>query len=786
MKTIGPYQVERELARGAMGAVYVCRDPEGARRVAVKVITLPRDAESTARFEREARALARLEHPGIVAVHDLGEHCGLPFLVMELIEGESLARRLKRGGPLAPESAVRLVEHMARAIAHAHAHGILHRDLKPDNVVFNGDRPVVTDFGLAVDLEAETDRLTRTGQTLGTPGFMSPEQANGDWRRMGPGTDVYALGATLYALLTGSSPFAGRSALAMLAATLEQEPSPPSASADVSPELDAIVMRCLAKEPDDRYGTAEDLADDLAACLTHPAGSQQKRWPTIAGVVAALGLAVLAFVLAARPTASTPLPVTPDTVTGPPQLLVTAPPETLFKTYAATVRVEGQVSGPTGPPVRIRVGTLEKTVPRGSPFAMDVPIPLGQSSVAVEAEGFRRLRVERQVRRLALPDWYAAQKPEDQAPLPLPGGLDFGEEPGDYVNLRDGSILRWAGAGIFMGKAEVTLAQYRAFCDETGRRLSPRNRRLVGAIDSTPISNVTFFDAWGYCHWAGLRLPTEGEWLHAATAGGTRVYPWGDAPPRDEQVNLRGTRGSPWVVGSAPRGASAAGCLNLMGNVMEWVDGTLDAPQREGYMWAARGGSYLTPVDALTTRTELWHANANPDLGFRVCRRASDPLPPPIPKIRWSIRFFPSTTGDLPPQQAPRDRAALRALADAVAPVSVACLDLDFREGPPEQALRELASARLPADHFAAIAEGRVRLPKGRWTVRLVCDDGAEVTLDDDSQPLLSQWDYGSMRMLSKSFVVEEPREVRLRVDYFELDGYARLLVDLHATLDTD
>jgi predicted Ser/Thr protein kinase len=783
VKTIGRYHVERELAHGAMGAVYACRDPGAARRVAIKVITLPLNDESTARFQREARSLARLRHPGIVAVHELGEHGGLPFLVMDLVEGESLGERLKRGGPLSPERAVRLIEKVARAMAHAHAHGILHRDLKPDNLVLNGDSPVVTDFGLAVDLEAEADRLTRTGQTLGTPGFMAPEQANGDVRRMGIGTDIYGLGATLYALVTGDPPFAGLGAMAMLSATFEKAPPPPSAHADVSPELDAVVLRCLAKAPEDRYETAEALADDLAACLTQRSARKRLLGPVLAAVAT---LTLLGLVFAPSPSTSAP-PSTPVTALVAPKLVVTAPAgQKTFKTYADSVRIVGQIAG-SGPPVRVRAGTAETTVARGGSFTLDLPIPLGQSRVTVEVDGFPRLRVERRVRRLALPGWFAALEPADRAPLPLAEGLAFGERPREYVNTRDGSILVWAGAGLFMGKTEVTWGQYRAYCDDTGRRLPSRMRQPVGVTDSTPVSQVTWFDAWGYCHWAGLRLPSDAEWLYVATSGGTRVYPWGDAPPLGEQVNCRGVRGSVWDVGSEPSGASAAGCLDLLGNVMEWVDGTFEAPEQEpGNVNAARGGSCRTAVSALTERTPLWHANANNFIGFRVCRRAADPLPLAVPTIRWSARFFSSNTLLLAPKVPPQDRAELRALGNAAVPLPLSCLDLDFGMGPPAETLKELASAGLPKDHFAMIAEGRARLPKGRWTVRLVCDDGAEVTLDDDAKPLVSHWAWGPMALYTGSFVVDEPREVRLRVDYFELDGYARLLVDLHPTPSGD
>jgi tetratricopeptide (TPR) repeat protein len=267
---LGRYVLERLLGKGGMGAVYVGRDLNLDRSVAIKVMlpTFSADDDSHERFVREAEALGAARHPNVVVVHETGTHsppAGPPvhFLVLELVDGESLGDRLARDGPLPPRVAAELLLPLARALQFAHEAGVLHRDLKPDNVLVAVDgTPKLADFGLArlVDREA----LTLTGQVLGTPAYMSPEQASGEPGRFGPHTDVYGLGAVLYALLTGKPPFEGRG-LAVLKSVLFDAPRAPSAvnAALDAGELETICTICLEKEPEDRYLSAAALGADL-------------------------------------------------------------------------------------------------------------------------------------------------------------------------------------------------------------------------------------------------------------------------------------------------------------------------------------------------------------------------------------------------------------------------------------------------------------------------------------------------------------------------------------------
>jgi serine/threonine-protein kinase len=270
------YEILEELGRGGMGVVYRARQVGLDRVVALKVLPAGAHAgpEERARFRREAEVIARLHHSNVVAVYEVGEHNGLPYFSMELCEGGSLAQRLA-GGPLPPAEAARLTVALARAAQAAHQAGVIHRDLKPANVLLAADgTPKVTDFGLAKKRDAATG-LTASGVVLGTPSYMSPEQAGGRTTEVGPATDVYALGAVLYACLTGRPPFQAATPLDTVLQVLSDPPVPPSRlRRRVPAALEAICLKCLEKDPRRRYPSAAALADQLERAL---AGDFQAR-----------------------------------------------------------------------------------------------------------------------------------------------------------------------------------------------------------------------------------------------------------------------------------------------------------------------------------------------------------------------------------------------------------------------------------------------------------------------------------------------------------------------------
>lgn len=260
VKRVGPYEVQETLGRGGMGIVARAVDTRTGHDVALKLLVVA-DERSRRRLVREARALARLRHDNIVPIIDAGEHEGRPWLAMELVRGSSLQARLDRDGPLPPKEAAAVVASVARGIVHAHRRGVLHRDLKPSNVILpDKGEPRVVDFGLASLVhDLSQSALTRTGAILGSPGYWAPEQATGRKDQLGPATDVYGLGALLYAALGGRPPVQGDTFLEIIAATVSTRPGPTGADE----VLDAIALRCLEKRPEERYASADALVGEL-------------------------------------------------------------------------------------------------------------------------------------------------------------------------------------------------------------------------------------------------------------------------------------------------------------------------------------------------------------------------------------------------------------------------------------------------------------------------------------------------------------------------------------------
>ena len=277
-RELGEYEILEELGRGGMGVVYRARQKSLGRIVALKVLLRGEHASDLdiARFRAEAGATAVLNHPHITPVYEVGEWNGQPYFSMKYVEGTTLSKRLAEG-PLPPREAARLLAPVCRAIAEAHARGILHRDLKPSNILIDlAGVPHVTDFGLAKRTSDESslnplvNSLTHSGAILGTPSYMAPEQAAGRRGVLGPATDVYSMGAILYQMLTGRPPFQAATPLDTVLQVLEQEPLPPNLlNPQVDTDLEIIALKCLQKPQDLRYGSAAELARDLEAYLAN-------------------------------------------------------------------------------------------------------------------------------------------------------------------------------------------------------------------------------------------------------------------------------------------------------------------------------------------------------------------------------------------------------------------------------------------------------------------------------------------------------------------------------------
>jgi serine/threonine-protein kinase len=322
VRQIGRYEVLAELARGGMGVVYRARDIESAEPVAIKVMLADAFSRPTSRkrFEREAEALARVQHPHVVRLlaYDATPR-GEPYMVMELVEGESLQGRLDQRGAFSLAEAVASALTLCEAVSACHAVGVLHRDLKPENVLVDRDGALkLTDFGLVRDTDPSTSRsrLTQSGRWLGSPGFWSPEQARGDLDQIGAATDVYGLGATLFALLTGRPPHGSLTLVQALAALSREPPLPSALRPEVPGWLDRVVVRALAVDPADRFPNADALAAALrAGSGDAPASSSGSVLVAVALIGVGLATAV-GLVTTARPK-STPSPLSPTPAESP-------------------------------------------------------------------------------------------------------------------------------------------------------------------------------------------------------------------------------------------------------------------------------------------------------------------------------------------------------------------------------------------------------------------------------------------------------------------------------------
>ncbi len=668
-QTIGRYQIEKPLGEGGMAVVYLAHDPNFERPVVIKIIKREYSAlpEFRARFNREARLIARLEHDAIVPVYDFGEDDGQPYIVMRPMTGGTLADLLKHG-PLPLPDVVRIIERVADALDYAHAQGIIHRDLKPGNILFDTrGRSFLSDFGIAKSVEATT-KLTGTG-TIGTPAYMSPEQIQAV-TELDRRSDVYSLGVMTFELLTGELPFKARDAVGLMFAHVNGPiPDIRKSNPGLPRESDGIFKRVLAKKPTDRYQTTGEFAEALTKIAAKP--SARPRLP-----------------MRGSPPGQADTPPKPPTP--PVGLQPTAP-------AAANATITRQ-TGPLG-----RFGSR--------PWALWLipTILLGVCSLVILASGFwalpRLLVTQTSLTTEAAVALATSRPATTRAPTrtsppptatltptitPLPT-LGIGST---LTSEKDGMVMVYVPQGDFlMGSASTDEAaitdekpQHTVYLDpfwiyKTEVTNEMYNLCIAASVCRTPntiasathpdyfddpdfknfpVIHVSWNDAWTYCNWAGIRLPTEAEWEKAARGEDGRLYPWGNEPPSAARFNFALVLDDPAEVGSYPDGESPYGALDLAGNVWEWVssvykpypyranDGREDPYSTD--LRVLRGGSWDTSdrnYARAANRSVGWLSDQNGSLGFR-CAQSAPTLSPQISIIGTqfaSLTLTPGATG---------------------------------------------------------------------------------------------------------------------------------------------
>ncbi len=619
----GRYRVKKKLGHGGMGVVYLAHDLELDRSVALKVLRgeYERHPEFIARLQNEARAAAAVDHPGFCRVYEVGQINDRHYIAMAYIEGRPLSALIDPGDPMDVDEAVAWVLRLATILAEAHDRRIVHRDLKPSNVMVNHRRePIITDFGLARRLEFAGPDLTSTGQILGSPHYMAPEQVEGISGMIGPACDIYSLGVIFYELLTGQRPFRG-STPRILASILMREPAPlASLRPEIDNDLDRICRRAMAKKIEDRYPSMRSLADALATWrASHRpgvlTGSSERTHLLDAG---SRGVPAVKPSSAFSPRSGG---ATNESPTGGERAMKHWKAPVLALVIGVLAMETWRAFGHRGESEDEHQRTLPSPpVPRAS--APERAISADEASYVMNSLGMELRRIE--------PGEFVMGSPDNE------GFEDEHPQHGARITKP-----------FFLGVYEVSQSQYRALIDNDRSGIHDENQ--------TPIVSVDWFDAVNFCnqlslaehlppyyrltrHGAdleavvllqdgpGYRLPTEAEWEYACRAGTWSVYPFdGDETALGQNAwFLQNSSGQVHAIGK--KQPNAWGLYDMLGNAWEWC--------QDGYDPAY----YLTSPDAnprgpLNAATRVIRGGSVFDDLW--CRSAARQGHPPTTRLEW-------------------------------------------------------------------------------------------------------------------------------------------------------